>query len=142
MAEFASAIIGLAGVGAKVGGSLYTLIRTLKHAPNEFLALSDEITDFRSMLSRLLDITASGEVDVVGDGLAKDLDMVRQRGEQIVNEVEVLVTKVSKESGKEVGGNEVKKIQWLRYINQAKSLQERLRAQKVTICNVIVLGMM
>lgn len=47
MAEFVSAIVGLIAVGAKVSDSIYTLIDTLKDAPNEFLALSNEVTDFQ-----------------------------------------------------------------------------------------------
>ncbi|KAK3363744.1 hypothetical protein B0T25DRAFT_53445 [Lasiosphaeria hispida] len=143
MAEFASALVELAAAGAKVGGSLYHLIHTIKDAPSEFLALSDEITDFRSILSRLLDITASEDTIAIGGGQVEDLNKMRLRGEQIVAEIEVLVAKVRKEgrAGEKKGGT-VRKVQWLRHIGQADKLRERLRAQKTTICNVVALGIM
>ncbi|XXH01946.1 hypothetical protein Hte_008309 [Hypoxylon texense] len=61
MAEFASAIIGLAAAGAKVGTTLDDLIDTLKDAPSELLALSDEATDFRAIVARLVEARESGE---------------------------------------------------------------------------------
>lgn len=62
MAELVSAIVGLIAVGAKVSDSIYTLIDTLKDAPNEFLALSNEVTDFQLVLSKVIEVRESGEV--------------------------------------------------------------------------------
>lgn len=61
MAEFASAIVGLIAVGAKTSNSLHTLINTFRDAPNKILALSDEVTDFRIILSSLLEVNDLGE---------------------------------------------------------------------------------
>ena len=139
MAEFASALVALVGAGAKVGGSLYTLIHTLKDAPSEFFALSDEIADFRSMLSRLLDTVTSEDVVAICSRQANDIDIMRLKGEQTVRGIEVLVAKVRKEGQAGEKSNQVKKIRWLRNVSQAEKLRERLQAQKITICNFIAL---
>lgn len=141
MAEFASAIIALAGAGAKVGGRLYVTIRTLKDAPTEFLDLSDEISDFSLMLLRLKEAAGPEEVAGLDQHQIQDLIMLRTKGERIMNEVEILVNKVRKETNEGTAAA-VRRIQWLRYASQAKALRERLRAQKVTLSNFIVLSLM
>jgi hypothetical protein len=139
MAEFASAVVGLAAAAAQVGGSLYDLIHTLKDAPNEFLTLSDEFNDFRKMLARLLDMAKSKDMVAIE---TDDFDAARKRGEEIVKEIGVLIAKVQK--GRDTGNrdNGVDRLRWLRHVKQAKKLHKKLRAHKVTVCNIIIMEML
>lgn len=68
MVEFVSAIVGLIAVGAKVSDSIYTLIDTLKDAPNEFLALSNELADFQLVLSKVIEVRESKVIEVRESG--------------------------------------------------------------------------
>ncbi len=144
IAEFASAVVGLVAAGAKAGNSLYSFIDTLKDAPNEFLALSDEVTDFRAILARLVEAQDSGEFDTKDRG---HLDVVRSKGDDILKKIDSLVAKVKKDglkggSGENGNANQVDRIRWLRKVRKAKKLQESLRTLKGSICNFIVLGML
>ena len=142
MAEFASAIVGLVAAGAKIGDSLYALIDTLKDAPNEFLALSNEVTDFRVALSRLIEARISGELALEENERDSGLDGVVGRGKEIIQKVEELVQKVTKQQDGETGGTQVNRIRWLRRVKKAKKMQESLRVQKSSLCGFIALGML
>ena len=134
MAEFASAIVGLAAVGAKVGNSLYGLIDTLKDAPAEFLALSNEVTDFRSIVSQYLE-----HAGTVGHKDEKILDCVRENGGKILKDIEQLVADVVKEKKRGAEPYKVDRVQWLRQVKKAQKLRGLLRAQKASICNFLAL---
>jgi exonuclease VII small subunit len=142
MAEFVSAVLGLVVVGAEVGDSLYALIDTFKNAPREFLELSNEVTDFRAALSRLIEARESGELGLEESTRDSGLDGVVGRGKEIIQEVEELVKKVIKQQHGETEGTQVNRIRWLRRVKKAKNLQERLRAQKSSLCNFITIGML
>ncbi|KIW35441.1 uncharacterized protein PV07_02138 [Cladophialophora immunda] len=101
MAEFASAVVGLATAAAHVGGNLYVLIHTLKDAPNEFLTLSDELNDYRKMLARLRDLAQSKDMAAIE---TDDFDAARKRGGEIVKEIEVLIANVQK--GRDAGNGD------------------------------------
>jgi hypothetical protein len=94
MAEFASAVVGLAAAGASVSSSLYALIDTLRDAPNELLALSDEVTDFRAIMARLVEAVASGEFAVEDHEYTRNFEAARMKGERVVSEIDTLVTNV------------------------------------------------
>ncbi len=51
MAEIASAIVGLVAVGAHVGRKTYQAVEAFQGAQDEFLALSNEVSDFRLVLN-------------------------------------------------------------------------------------------
>lgn len=142
MAEFVSAIVGLIVAGAKVGDSLYALIDTLKDAPDEFRALSDELTDFRAILSRAVEANDSGEFALEEGRPATDFDLARVKGEAVVQDIEKLVQRVSKEQSAESKETQVQRIRWLRRVKKARKLQASLRFQKSHICNFIALGML
>lgn len=82
MAEFVSAIVGLPAAGAKVSGSIYTLIDTLKDAPNEFLALSNEVTDFQLILPRVIEVRESGELSLEDERPSGGFDILIERGKK------------------------------------------------------------
>jgi len=138
MAEFASAVVGLVAAGAEAGSALYSLISTLKDAPTEFLALYDEVTDFRAILARLVEAAESGDIDAGGTAA------LRPRADDIVTEIENLLAKVQKvgSGGRDGAGGRVDRIRWLRRARKAKKLEERLGALKGSICNLIALGML
>lgn len=93
MAEFVSAIVA----GAKVSDSIYTLIDTLKDAPNEFLALSNEVTDLQLIFSRVVEVRESAELSVEDDRTDDVFDIVIKRGKKILEDVENLVQGVIKQ---------------------------------------------
>lgn len=141
MAEVASAIVGLVGAGAKVSISFYNLCQTIRDAPHEFRALSDEISDFRSILSRLLEIIDSDDGAAIDDRHLDDLRGVNVRGGEILCEIEELARKVRKEDEIKEGVGKAKRMKWVQHMNQAERIKMRLRDQKATLCNVISLTM-
>lgn len=122
MAEFISAIVGLLAAGAKVSGSIYTLIDTLKDAPNEFLALSNEVTDFQLILSRVIEVRESGELSVEDERPDGGFDILIERGKKTLQDV-------------------VNRIKWLRRAKKAKKLKNSLQAQKSSLCSWIIVVM-
>jgi hypothetical protein len=143
MAEFVSAVIGLIAVGAKTSNSLHTLIDTFKDAPNEILALSDEVNDFRAMLSSVLEVNdLGGRTSEEHDTAHICLDGTVKKGQHIIQKVEALIVKVRKEGLEKDGETHVNRFQWMRMVKKAKKLQELLRAQKSTMCNFIALRML
>lgn len=144
MLEFVSAVVGLTIAGAKAGESLYALVDTLKGAPMEFLALSDELTDFRSMLSKVIEAKDCGGIAFEENGRKSGLDRAMVRGEEIIRQIETFVQKVSKRQGGHPGNQDaqVNRIKWLRQVRRAKKLKEILRVQKSSICNFLALSML
>lgn len=140
MAEFISAIVGLLAAGAKVSGSIYTLIDTLKDAPNEFLALSNEVTDFQLILSRVIEVRESGELSVEDERPDGGFDILIERGKKILQDVENLVQEVIKQHKSE--GSQVNRIKWLRRAKKAKKLKNSLQAQKSSLCSWIIVVML
>lgn len=110
MVEFVSAIVGLIAVGAKVSDSIYTLIDTLKDAPNEFLALSNELTDFQLVLSKVIEVRESGEVSVEDDRTDGGFGIVIKRGKKVLQDVENLVQEVIKQQRGKSEGSQVNRI--------------------------------
>lgn len=136
--EFASAIVGLAAIGAQVGKVVYNLIETLHDAPKELLALSDEITDFRAILLHLIE--AQGSREFASQGLVGDLEGVTRKCEAILRDIERHVQSVVKEKGIPAGSLEVSRIRWLHRVKKAQKLQQALRVQKATISNFLAIG--
>ncbi|EDU44995.1 Helo N domain containing protein [Pyrenophora tritici-repentis] len=92
MAEFASAIIGLAAVGIQTSKSLHSLIETYKDAPTEILALSDEVTAFRTMLSQLKEVDELEEWTSQERADARNcLDAMSKNGKHVAQEIEKLI---------------------------------------------------
>lgn len=142
MAEFISAIVGLLAAGAKVSNSIYTLIDTLKDAPNEFLALSNEVTDFQLILSRVIEVRESGELSSEDERPDGGFDILIERGRKILQDVENLVQEVIKQQCGKSEGSHVNRIKWLRRAKKAKKLQNSLQAQKSSLCSWIVVVML
>ncbi|KAI1323737.1 ankyrin [Xylariaceae sp. FL0255] len=122
MAEYASAIIGLVAFGASVGNSLYGLIDTLKDAPNELLALSDE---------------AQNSAEFVNNESLKDLQGAESRGRKILEDIDTLVQHVLKDNNSPSIVTKSDRLRWLRYSRKAVKLQTGLRAQKATITSFL-----
>lgn len=140
MAEFASAIVGLLVAGAKVGDTLHTLIDTFKDAPNEFLALSNEITDFQLVLSKVAEARELGELSVEDSRPNSGFDIVLKRGKEILQEVERLAQEVVKQQQGKGEGTQVNRIKWLRRVKKARKLQNGLQAQKSSLCSLMIVG--
>lgn len=138
MVEFVSAIVGLIAVGAKVSDSIYTLIDTLKDAPNEFLALSNELTDFQLVLSKVIEVRESGEVSVEDDRTDGGFGIVIKRGKKVLQDVENLVQEVIKQQRGKSEGSQVNRIKWLRRVKKAQKLRNDLQAQKSSLCSLII----
>jgi hypothetical protein len=138
MAEFVSAVVGLIAVGAKIGDSLYTVIDTLKDAPNEFLALSDEVTDFRQVLAKVIEVRQSGRLGLgLNENKADDrMDVALKNGMNILQDIDALVRKVSCEQQDK---ERVNRLSWLRRAKRASKLQTALRVQKSSLSNAITI---
>lgn len=142
MAEFVSAIVGLIIAGVKVGDSLYTLIDTFKDAPNEFLSLSNEVTNFRLVLSRIVDAHQSGELAVWDNKADPDVELTIKRSGRLLQEVEDLVQDVVKQQHGKDDRTQVNKIRWVRRVKRAQKLQLYLQAQKSSLYGFILMGML
>ena len=138
MAEFVSAILGLAAIGASAGNSLYSLVDTIKDAPNEFLALSNEVTDFRLFLSKIEEAWEAGQLSVEENKSGDDIDPMLKRGGETLKEVETLVKEVARQKGKEGQNTRIRRIQWLRRSRKAKKLQEVLRVLRSSLSSLLV----
>jgi hypothetical protein len=112
MAEFVSAIIGLIAVGANMSNNLHTLIDTFKNAPNEILALFNEVNDFRTMLSSLLEINNLEERTLEEHDTAEIcLNGTVKNGQHIIEKIEALIIKVRRERLEKDGETQVNKFQ-------------------------------
>lgn len=138
MAEFVSAILGLAAIGASAGNSLYSLVDTIKDAPNEFLALSNEVTDFRLFLSKIEEAWKAGQLSVEENKSGDDIGPMLKKGGETLKEVETLVKEVARQKGKEGQNTRIRRIQWLRRSRKAKKLQEVLRVLRSSLSSLLV----
>ncbi|KAJ9641370.1 hypothetical protein H2199_005340 [Coniosporium tulheliwenetii] len=145
MAEFVSAIVGLLVAGAKVGDSLYALIDTLKDAPNEFLALSNEVTDFRVTLSRVIEARESGELALEENGPDSGLDGVVERGKNTPMETMIDDTLVSLAMGTRCfRGHDPSNFQQISQLFGKSSydlLDDYAEDQGFTVLHEVLLGM-
>lgn len=123
--------------------SLHTLIDTFKDAPNEILALSDEVNDFRMMLSSLLEVNDLNEITSKEHDTVKIcLNRTVVNGQHIIQKIEALIVKVRRERLEKDGEAQVNKFQWIRMVKKARKLQGLLRVEKATMCNFIALRML
>ena len=135
--------LGLLPVGANLSNSLHAMIDTFKDALNEMLALSDEVNDFRTMLSSLLEVNDLEERTSEEHDTAKIcLNRTVKNGQHIIQKIEALIVKVRRERLEKNGETRVNRFQWMRMVKKAKKLQELLRVQKATMCNFIALRML
>ena len=140
MAEFVSAIVGLIAVGARTADGLHSLIDTFKGAPNEISALFNEMKQFQAMLSDLLEVSDLEEPtseDQVTSNIG--FSSIVKNGQQTVEKINALITKVRQERIGRPGETQINKFQWVWVVKKAKKLQESLRVQKATMCNFVAL---
>jgi hypothetical protein len=136
MAEFVSSVVGLIAVGAKIGDSFYTRIDTIKDAPNEFLAFSDEVTDFRQVLAKVIELRKSGGLGLNENKADDRMDVALKNGMKILQDIDSLSRKVSCEQQDK---EKVNRLSWLRRAKRASKLQTALRVQKLSLCNAITI---
>ena len=111
-------------------------------APNEFLALSNEVAGFRQALAKVEEARQSGEISLEMGKASADFDAVLERASRSLQDVDILAQKVSKQRKYGRGDTQVSKLQWLKKAQKANKLQEALRAQKSSLCNIIVVGIL
>lgn len=141
MAEFVSAIVALVAAGAKAGDSLYTLIDTIKDAPSEFLDLSNEVSDFRLIISKIIEAQEFEDL-TTNKGSKDELSTILERGKGILEEVAGLVQEVSKQQENSRELAQVNRFRWLRRVKKAKKLQCRLQRQKLSLCSLAMVKML
>jgi hypothetical protein len=140
MAEFVSAIVGLIAVGARTGDGLHSLIDTFKGAPNEILALFEEMKEFQAMLSDLLEVSGLEESTSENQVTSNiDFSSIVKNGQQTVEKIDALIARVRRERFGQPSETQVNRFQWVWVAKKAKKLQELLRVQKATMCNFVAL---
>ncbi|KAK7398740.1 hypothetical protein QQX98_011884 [Neonectria punicea] len=133
MAEYASAIVGLIAVGAHVNHKTYQAVKSFKHAQAEFLALSNEITEFCLILKAV-------ETALSGDSLPQaavaevDLANLLQQSHETINEVSALLSETQAVGDTEITANRRK---WLVKARRAKSLQEKVKGHRLFLLGII-----
>jgi len=133
MAEFISAIVGLIAVGGHVGNRVYQAVEAFKEAPDEFLALSNEITDFRLILNTVERALREGCVpQIVLDEV--DFNDILKRSKETFDEIMALLTKVQR---LEVSDLEVKRRKWMTNARKAKGLQKKVKGHKMLLSTML-----
>ena len=133
MAEFISAIVGLVAVGAHVGRKAYQAVEAFKDAPDEFLALSNEIADFRLILNTVEEGLRNNSITpAILAGI--DLDTLVQGSRETFDEIIALFAKVQRV---EDSNPEVRRRKWVIKANQAKVLQKRVKGYKMVLSSII-----
>lgn len=132
MAEFVGAIVGLVAVGGTVGHKVYQAVEAFKDAPDEFLALSNEITDFRLILNIVERALQNNQIPPV---VLADIDLVALvlRSNATLNEIAALLAKVRRV---ESPGLDVRRRKWVTTAAKAKSLQKRLKSHKLVLSTI------
>ncbi|KAI9791850.1 MAG: hypothetical protein M1816_003395 [Peltula sp. TS41687] len=138
MAEFISAIIGLVAIGASASHSLYNLVDTVRDAPNEFLALSNEVTDFRLVLSRFKDAWQTGQIAIEKSKEQDVVDLMFKRSARTLGDIDSLARKIVKQQGAHPADLKIHRMEWLLRSKKAKKLQEALRTLKFSLNSLAV----
>lgn len=133
MAEFISAIVGLVAIGVQVGNGLQSLIETVKDAPHEFLDLSKEVTDFRIAITRAEEARKHAKVTEAG------LENILRNGAETLQQIDGLVRKLVKQNRKCEHDQQINRIKWLASSKKAGKLQQQLRWQRSSICNMLAI---
>jgi hypothetical protein len=110
MAEYVSAVLGLISFGLGVSNNIYKLIDALQDAPNELLALSNEVTDFQLILDKVKDTLRESERH--DDRIANLLD----RCKTTMEDVDALIKKAQS------GTKTKQRVKWLQSTVQARKL--------------------
>ena len=133
MAEFVSAIVALVAIGAQAGNSLYDISKTIKEAPDEFLNLWTEEAEFRRVLSSVLEERQLDQLTPAQNRSYNEIDKVLERSFEKLQEVRLLVHKLTKKKRSNKGPLRVDRIKWIVMVKKARKLQEDLYAQKSAI---------
>ncbi|KPM41113.1 hypothetical protein AK830_g5413 [Neonectria ditissima] len=132
MAEYVGAIVGLVAAGAHVGHRLYQALKSFKHAQDEFLALSNEITDFRLLLNA---VEMALRNDTIPDEAITEIDLagLLQQSHTTFNEVSTLLNEIQ-----HVGttGAKVKRRRWLINARKASALQVKIKNHKLLLSSL------
>ena len=127
MADFVSAIVGLIAVGTHVGHKAYRVVAAFKDAQDEFLALSNEITDFRLVLNTVERALADDRIPRVT--LAEvDLAEVVRQSHHTFDQVSALLAKLQRQDATEP---DVKRPRWAASARNAHTLQKKIRGHKL-----------
>ena len=120
-------VIGVVGFALHAIHKVYSIVESIKDAPNEFKALHDDAQHLHSILqvlSRLLaedkDILRQADVTHY-----PQLDALVRRAAEIKTTVDKFIDKTT--TRKDDGTCEVKKLRWPLYANEAKRLSKRFR---------------
>ena len=133
MAEYVSAIVALVATGAQAGNILYDISKTIKEAPDEFLNLWTEEAEFRRVLSSVLEERQLDQLTPAQNRSYNEIDKVLERSFKKLQEVRLLVHKLTKKKRSNKGPLRVDRIKWIVMVKKARKLQEDLYAQKSAI---------
>lgn len=132
MAEFVSAIVGLVAVGANVGQKLYQAAKSFKHAQDEFLALSNEITDFRLILNAVEMVLRDS---VIPEATIPEVNLASllQQCHETFDQVSALVIEIQHIGTMEA---KVKRRKWLVKAREACALREKIKGHKLLLSRI------
>jgi len=133
MAEYASAIVGLAAVGSKLVSSLSALIEDFHDAPAEFDLLSIETNDFRLLLESVKSILKAKHRQVENQMGGSGIDALVGFGTKILQDVDGLMQKVDRTVAQTRKGRKMQRILCVRHVRKARKLLGNMRNLRSTL---------
>jgi hypothetical protein len=139
MAEFASAILGLAAFGITIAEKYSDLVQNFQTAPSEYAALSRDVLQIQLVVSRIREYQEEGSTSIPefysSDVRGAELQQILEFEDHALREIRAMILDLSKSGGKEVS----KKL-WMLRQTKAKRLKESLRAIQTRLMVLLNFG--
>lgn len=124
--------IAVIGAAVNVAQTIQTLIKTLRKAPDELLALSNEVSDLRLVLYEI-DLAAQGQ-DVAYNSASAILQILH-RGQAKLDELDQFVKRFIRPHLRTV--TKVDRVRWVKEKNNAQAIQSELRAIRMDLATIL-----
>jgi Fungal N-terminal domain of STAND proteins len=128
-----ASVIAVLGAAVNAAQTIQNLIRTLRQAPDELLALSNEVSDFRLVLHEI-DLSAQGQ-DVAYNSTSAILRIL-SRAEAKLDELDRFVKGFVRPHLSTV--TKVDRVRWMKEKNNAQAIQSELRAMRMDLATLLV----
>lgn len=127
-------VIGILGFALHAAHKVYTVIESIKDAPNDIKALRDDAFQVHGFLTKLLGSQDEGEQSGplrVADVKDPQIAALVKKAQVISDTVEKFLSKTT--TKKDDGTHAVKKLKWPLYAGEAKNLSEQFKAFYVSL---------
>lgn len=131
MAEFVASLVALVGAGIQTAAALDKLIKGLRSAPEEFLALANEVSAINQVIDRASNILCEHRTRLTGKSLAIEAHPINfgqiiGRANEIYVQIKSSVDSLNPEE-KKGQWKHTSRLVWLRRKEQLLKLQSGLK---------------